>query len=133
MNQNCNQISIQHKFDTFCKKVLRNEVKNIRKRVSRMRKKEESLNYLNKIKYQEIQYEERSSYLLLGMEILISDNRLSEEIDKLSEIKRKIILLYYFAGFNDQEIARLIRMSTSGVWYQRSKAIEQLRIGYNLW
>ncbi|MGM0211366.1 sigma-70 family RNA polymerase sigma factor [Enterococcus sp. AZ112] len=67
------------------------------------------------------------------MEILVSDPKLSVAIDALSKMKRKIVLLYYFAGFNDKEISEILNMSTSGIWYQRTKAIEQLKMGYGLW
>ncbi|PQD42548.1 sigma-70 family RNA polymerase sigma factor, partial [Enterococcus faecalis] len=50
-------------------------------------------------------------------------------IDHLLEIRRKIILLYYFAGFNDAEIGKILNMSTSGIWYRRKKAVEQLKMG----
>ncbi|PQD42677.1 RNA polymerase sigma factor, partial [Enterococcus faecalis] len=54
-------------------------------------------------------------------------------IDHLSEIRRKVILLYYFAGFNNTEIGKILNMSTSGIWYQRKKAVEQLKTEYDLW
>ena len=125
--------SIQHQFDAYCKKVLRNEAKNIRKQKARIKKNEEPLDYVSESKYPQPEYEYKSSYLLLGMEILVSDPKLSLAIDALSEMKRKIVLLYYFAGFNDKEISEILNMSTSGIWYQRTKAIEQLKMGYGLW
>ncbi|MGM0282917.1 sigma-70 family RNA polymerase sigma factor [Enterococcus sp. AZ089] len=128
-----NENSIQHQFDAYCKKVLRNEAKNIRKRNSRIKKSEEPLDYSNEGKYPQTEFENQSSYFLLGMEILVSDQKLSAAIDDLTETKRKIVLLYYFAGFNDKEISTILNMSTSGIWYQRTKAIEQLKTGYGLW
>ncbi|MDU5932889.1 MAG: sigma factor-like helix-turn-helix DNA-binding protein [Enterococcus faecalis] len=62
-----------------------------------------------------------------------SDQKLSTAIDHLSEIRRKVILLYYFAGFNNTEIGKILNMSTSGIWYQRKKAVEQLKTEYYLW
>lgn len=133
MNKKLNENSIQHQFDAYCKKVLRNEVRNIQKRNSKMKKREEPLSNINESKYPQTEFDILTRYILLGMEILVSDQRLSEAIDELSETKRKIILLYYFAGFNDTEISRILNMSTSGIWYQRKKAIEQLKTRYVLW
>lgn len=133
MQQNYNKISIQHQFDAFCKKVLRNEAKSIRKRNARIKENEEPLNDSNESKYTQTHLYEQDIYFLFGMEILISDQKLSAAIDQLSDIRRKIILLYYFVGFNDTEIGKIFNMSTSGIWYQRTKAVEQLKIGYNLW
>ncbi|EHB5080302.1 TPA: RNA polymerase sigma factor [Enterococcus faecalis] len=133
MQRNYNKISVQHQFDAYCKKVLRNEAKSIRKRNTRIKENEEPLNDVNEGKYPQTHFDEQDVYFLFGMEILISDQKLSAAIDQLSDIKRKIILLYYFAGFNDTEIAKILNMSTSGIWYQRTKAIELLKMGYGIW
>ncbi|MDU5853017.1 MAG: sigma factor-like helix-turn-helix DNA-binding protein [Enterococcus faecalis] len=84
-------------------------------------------------KYSQTHFDEQDVYFLFGMEILISDQKLSTAIDHLSEIRRKVILLYYFAGFNNTEIGKILNMSTSGIWYQRKKAVEQLKTEYDLW
>lgn len=133
MQQHYNEISIQHQFDAYCKKVLRNETKSIRKRSARIKENEEPLNDVNEGKYSQINFDEQDIYFLFGMEILISDQKSSAAIDQLSDVKRKIVLLYYFAGFNDTEICRILNMSTSGIWYQRTKSIEQLKMGYGIW
>ncbi|OTN91611.1 RNA polymerase sigma factor [Enterococcus faecium] len=133
MQENYNGMSIQHQFDTYCKKVLRNEAKSIRKRNARIKENEEPLNNSNEGKYMQTHFDKQDVYFLFGMEILISDQRLSAAIDQLSDIRRKIILLYYFAGFNDTEIGKIFNMSTSGIWYQRTKAVEQLKMWYGLW
>lgn len=132
MEQYINGISIQHRFDAYCKKVLKNEAKNIRKRNSRISKNEESFNHSNESKYPHTEFEDYSIYLLFGLEILVSDQKLSYAIDNLSEIKRQVVLLYYFVGFNDGEIAQILDRSIGGIWYQRTKAIEQLKMGYGL-
>ena len=133
MQQNYNEKSIQHQFDAYCKKVLRNEAKSIRKRNANIKDNEEPLADSNEGRYSQTHFDEQDVYFLFGMEILISDQKLSAAIDHLSEIRRKIILLYYFAGFNDAEIGKILNMSTSGIWYQRKKAVEQLKMGYDLW
>lgn len=118
--------SVQHKFDSYCKKVLRNEAMNIRKRISRVRKKEIPFN--PEIDYLHLLNDQVNAelYVVCGIEIPISNEKLAEAIDGLTDLERKIILLYYLAGFNDQEIARIINMSTSGVWYKRKKTISDL-------
>lgn len=133
MQQHYNEMSIQHQFDAYCKKVLRNEAKSIRKRNANIKDNEEPLADSNEGRYSQTHFDEQDVYFLFGMEILISDQKLSAAIDHLSEIRRKIILLYYFAGFNDAEIGKILNMSTSGIWYQRKKAVEQLKMGYDLW
>ena len=43
MQQNNNEISTQHQFDAYRKKVLRNEAKSIRKRNDKIKENEEPL------------------------------------------------------------------------------------------
>ena len=133
MQQNYNEKSIQHQFDAYCKKVLRNEITSIRKRNTNIKYNEEPLTDSTEGKYSQTHFDEQDVYFLFGMEILISDLKLSTAIDHLSEIRRKVILLYYFAGFNNTEIGKILNMSTSGIWYQRKKAVEQLKTEYYLW
>ena len=133
MQQNYNKKSIQHQFDAYCKKVLRNEITSIRKRNTNIKYNEEPLTDSTEGKYSQTHFDEQDVYFLFGMEILISDQKLSTAIDHLSEIRRKVILLYYFAGFNNTEIGKILNMSTSGIWYQRKKAVEQLKTEYYLW
>ncbi len=133
MQQNYNEKSIQHQFDAYCKKVLRNEITSIRKRNTNIKYNEEPLTDSTEGKYSQTHFDEQDVYFLFGMEILISDQKLSTAIDHLSEIRRKVILLYYFAGFNNTEIGKILNMSTNGIWYQRKKAVEQLKTEYYLW
>ena len=72
-------------------------------------------------KYSQTHFDEQDVYFLFG-KILISDQKLSTAIDHLSEIRRKVILLYYFAGFNNTEIGKILNMS-SGIWYQRKRQL----------
>ncbi len=51
MQQNYNEKSIQHQFDAYYKKVLRNEITSIRKRNTRIKENEELLNVSNEAKY----------------------------------------------------------------------------------
>lgn len=46
MKQRIGENSIQHQFDVYYKKVIRNEAKNIRTRNSRIHENEKTLNYI---------------------------------------------------------------------------------------
>ena len=50
-----------------------------------------------------------------------------EAIRALPEEKRKAVLLYYFEGMNDSEIARLFNTSRSTIQYRRTSSFELLR------
>ena len=66
---------------------------------------------------------------MCGMEILVADLNLVEAIHHLPEDLRKVILLFYYAGFNDREISETVGMITGRIWYRRKKAMELLRTG----
>ena len=50
-----------------------------------------------------------------------------DRIRTLPEEKRKAILLYYFEGMNDTEIAELFNTSRSTIQYRRTSSFERLR------
>ena len=117
---------ITHTFDSFCKTIVRNEARNIKKQYARLRDRQISLTELSEEVNPSFQVVDSSIdnsevFLALGMELLVSDLILAETIHQLSEAKRKVILLYYFGGFNDREIGQIIGMSVGGVWYLRKK------------
>lgn len=119
-------------FDSFCKTVIRNEARNIKKQYARLRERQVSLtelpeSALTSFQAKNTSIENSEVFLALGMELLVENLDVAEAIHQLSEPKRKIILLYYFAGFNDREIGEVIGMSVGGVWYQRRKAEEELK------
>ncbi len=57
----------------------------------------------------------------------ITPKLLLEAIRTLPEEKRKAILLYYFEGMSDTEIAELLNTSRSTIQYRRTSSFEQLR------
>ena len=57
----------------------------------------------------------------------ITPKLLLEAIRTLPEEKRKAVLLYYFEGMNDTEIAKLFNTSRSTIQYRRTSSFELLR------
>ena len=57
----------------------------------------------------------------------ITPKLLLEAIRTLPEEKRKAVLLYYFEGMNDTEIAELFNTSRSTIQYRRTSSFELLR------
>lgn len=123
---------IQQRFDSYCKTVIRNEARNIYKEYQRFRERQIPLTEITEREFEELSYTDQSIenseiFLMCGMEILVADLNLAEAIHHLPEDLRKVILLFYYAGFNDREISETIGMSTGSIWYRRKKAMELLR------
>lgn len=121
---------IQHIFDSYCKKVIRNEARNIQKQKERMRKLQIPIYNLSEKDLNSLQYEDiriDNEIQILNNSIKITNDSLVNSISQLSENKKIIIVLYYFFGFHDREIAKIFQKSISGIWYQRQMAIDDLR------
>ena len=115
---------ISHTFDSFCKAIVRNEARNIKKQYARLRERQISLTELPRelestFQVVDTSVENSEIFIALGMELLVSILTLAEAIHQLNEIKRKIVLLYYFGGFNDREIGRLVSTKKSSIRIKR--------------
>ena len=69
--------------------------------------------------------EAEPSYQMAGKEI--TPKLLLEAIRTLPEEKRTAILLYYFEGMTDNDIAKLLNISRSTVQYRRTSSFELLK------
>ena len=65
----------------------------------------------------------------IKMKKFMQDGKLTDEVIQsiMQEEKRKAILLYYFEGMNDTEIAELFNTSRSTIQYRRTSSFEKLR------
>ena len=96
---------------------------------------EESLDYLMSEKYFEPSamdsYFEKQDkptvFLVLGKEVVVDDERLATALSRLPELRREVLLLYYFIGYRDEAIGRLYRRCRSTINHRRNVALKQLR------
>ncbi|MBC2080287.1 sigma-70 family RNA polymerase sigma factor [Listeria booriae] len=116
----------QHTFDSFCKKIIRNELVDFYRELKRQRANEVSLNM---IREQPIIHDisEDYTFLINGMEIVVQDNLLGEALEKLDTRKREIILLSYFLNLTDVEIAKSFGMSTRKLNRIRHRTLVELK------
>ncbi|EAC5359920.1 sigma-70 family RNA polymerase sigma factor [Listeria monocytogenes] len=123
---------IQHAFDSFCKKVVRNEALNIQKKYARFRQRQISMEILEQkglgteFYYLEPNLTSSGTFIVLGMKIFISNEELANAIAALPRQRQEIILMFFFIGLNDREIGDIIGKSLGSVWYQPQVALEEL-------
>lgn len=120
---------IQRLFDSYCKKVLSNEAKDI----NRKRRKENE----HRIELDNIYSYHINDFLSDNVENKIIDSfvygtseislGLEKAIKSLDRLSQKIVYLYYFENYNDREIGEFLDFSVGGIWYRRTRAIEKLR------
>lgn len=131
MNQSF-ETHISHVFDAYCKKVLRKELRNIHKQYAYVRDKQISITdlteeFLEQLQVGEKTIENSELFEVAGLKLRVEDLYLADALNELEDRRKMILLLFYFAGFNDREISELLNTSLSTVWYQRKKAEVDLK------
>lgn len=122
---------IQKVFDCYCKKILKNEAINIQKQYQRMNSLQISLSELTPEQLAQLSISDEYStdydlYKVMGYDVKIKNELLSEALQELSEEERFILLLYGL-GFNDGEIADFLKLVRRTVNYKRQQGFEKIR------
>ena len=123
---------IQHQFDAYCKKVLRNAARNIYRQLARQAEREISLSDLPEngagiVAVMDDYFSDEQQFEELGFSIAIKSELLAEALRLLPERQREIILRYYFLDMNDREIGEASDTVRNTVSYQRNTALKKLK------
>ena len=126
---------IEYAFNAFCKIVLRHEAVGAWRNLKRKEAREVSLDYLMSERYFEPSamdsYFERQEkptvFLVSGKEVIVDDERLATVLSRLPQLRREVLLLYYFVGYRDEAIGRLYGRCRSSINRRRNVALKQLR------
>ena len=132
MKPHSHEEHIQHSFDAFCKKVLRNEARDYLDELARQRNREISFSDLpvevmEQFSVCDDYFADDRTFDVLGNTVQIASDELAEAIAALPKQKRDIILLSYFLDMPDGEIAKALNMVRSSVAYRRSATLKLLR------
>ena len=66
-------------------------------------------------------------FIVLGKEVIVDDERLATALSKLPELRREVLLLYYFVGYRDEAIGRQYGRCRSTINHRSNVALKQLR------
>ncbi|MCL2501177.1 MAG: hypothetical protein FWE90_12705 [Defluviitaleaceae bacterium] len=121
-----------HEFDSFCKKVLKNEVFNFHNEMKRKQKREKSFSELSPQELAQFcakddYFDSMQIFNVLGNDIIVKDGRVAEALKNLTGRKRDIILLSYFLDMSDREIGEKLNLIRATVQYQRSVTLKELK------
>lgn len=124
------KITIEHQFDSFCKKVLREESRSIKRKIQR--EKILSSNAITNLNKEDLFVYEKypSDFHQFNVDqylIEIADDQLARALKTLSGKKRNIVLLAYFLDMTDQEIAANLDTSRASVQKQRQKSLNTIK------
>ena len=112
------ELTVRNQFDRICKMALKSEVTDyIRHLVYRQRYEilfsEMSKKELDQLFTMDEYNAESHCFQVLGYDIEVKSTLIAEALQTLTEKKRDVILLAYFMGMSDAEIAREAIMQTA--------------------
>ena len=128
-----NDFSRQHRFDAFCKAVLRNEAKDYLRELGRQRDRDKSLEALTQQELNKLSTVDQypsDSYIFSshGYDLLINNELVAEAFASLPEQEQSILILHCVLEMADGEIGSLMGMSRSAVQRHRTSTLKQLRM-----
>jgi len=117
-------------FQKFCNTVLHNEACDAHRELHRHKAREVTFSDLTLEEARQLHtfdeyFKGETAFEKAGKKI--TPKLLLEAIRTLPEEKRKTVLLYYFEGMNDTEIAELFNTSRSTIQYRRTSSFEKLK------
>ena len=136
MEPNSREVYKQCAFQKFCNTVLHNEACDTHRELRRHRSKEVTFSDMTLDEARQLhtfdEYFKRETVETVFEKSgkKITPKLLLEAIRTLPEEKRKAILLYYFEGMSDTEIAELLNTPRSTIQYRLTSSFEQLRKYY---
>lgn len=124
--------TVQHQFDSYCKKILKCECKDYFRHISWRAEHEVSFSELSEEAMEQIYVidsypAEHSSFQVQNYDFEIQDEQLAAALKMLSEEKRNIVLLAYFLDMTDQEIANQLQAVRRTVQYKRAASLKEIR------
>lgn len=122
----------QYAFDSFCRKVLRNEARDHYDEMKRQRDRQTSFTELSSQELEQffVKDEYPSDYYIfrvMGYEVAIENEEIASAIAALPEQKRDIILLSYFLDMTDGEIGKKLNLLCGAVQYKRTRSLRELK------
>lgn len=126
------ELTIRNQFDRICKLALQGEAVDYYRHIAYRKKHEVLLSELSQQEQDRLftvdEYgAENQWFQALGYDIEVKDLLLAEAIQSLPEKKQTVVLLSYFLGMSDAEIARAMKLVKSTVCEHRKRSLELMR------
>ena len=124
--------TVRHQFDSFCRKVLREEARDYERHIAWRSNHEVSLSELSEEQERQMyvldEYpSEQTHFHVRGYDVAIENEDLANALTVLPDDKRDIVLLAYFLDMTDQEIADKLDMVRRTVQYKRAQSLKELK------
>lgn len=124
--------TIRHQFDRICKLALKGEKIDYIRHMEYLHKNEVMISELSQEELNQLfvqdEYDlESFRFQVLNYDIEVKDSLIAEALTLLTKKKRDVILLSYFMGMSDAEIARKMKLVRSTVNEHRRHSLEILK------
>ena len=121
-----------YKFDYFCKKVLKNEMRGYYNEANKRQEREKNFSELSLPEMKQLcdlddYFATEQIFNVQGKEIIVADERIAKALTTLTEGKRDIVLLAYFLDMTDREIGERLNLVRNTVQYQRTTTLTELK------
>ena len=126
------QTTIENQFDYICKVAMEDERKDYLKALSRQCKRETLFcdmdDYTVNLFSSEDTYPSHfHTFEMDGFTVRIENSLLAEALESLDGKKRDVILRYYFLGFDDTEISKILEVNRSTIQRRRHAGLEFIK------
>lgn len=127
----CEQAA-ERRFDSFCKKVLRNEAAGHIREEQRIRRYEVPFDELSAVDTARLTSwdsypSECFVFTFQGYELYISSEPVADAFASLKTIDQSILILDLVLGLSNRKIGKIIGLSRSSVQRRKADALQQLR------
>lgn len=124
--------TIRHQFDSFCRKVLREEACDYERHIAWRSAHEISLSELSEEQERQMCVSdtyptEQTHFHVRGYPVEIENEILAKALMVLPDDRRDIVLLAYFLDMTDREIAEKLDMVRRTVQYKRTQSLKELK------
>ncbi|WP_455581257.1 sigma-70 family RNA polymerase sigma factor [Dysosmobacter sp.] len=121
--------TIQYQFDSFCRKIMRaahhDYLRSLRRRLEVERQLEESM--LDQYAEDEVYPSDLTWFRVMEYHVAIRNERLADALAELLAEKRETILLAFFIGMTDAEIASRCSVVRTTIQRRRNRSLQELR------
>jgi len=119
-------------FDSYITRLVKNEGKNARKEIARRAKKEIAISQLMdselaRLAVTDTYNIEEMTFSVNDETVIVKDMLLGQAIASLPPMRREVILLSYFLGKNDPQIAKLLNLTPNTIRYRRQTTLQRLK------
>jgi RNA polymerase sigma factor (sigma-70 family) len=127
-----NNNHVRHEFDSYCKKVLKGAARNYFAKQRRRGEKEVPLSGLSASELSglvtfDVYPIDTTVFDVQGEQVGILNGDLADALAKLSGERRDIVLLSFFMGLTDEEIAKRMDIVRRTVAYRRAATLRELK------